>query len=323
MGSRHRGYLLTAAIALCVCTFAQDPAKSLADSPQALSSTLTDLDPAKSTSGSFSSRVREVNVLFSVSDWHGHFVSNLSPSDVKVLDNGQAPQSLTYFLRQSDLPLKVELLIDISGSVGPVFRAQRQAAAIFLEQTLRPSDSASIIGFGIQSRVVQEFTSNLESLTGSVRRMSAGESMTAIYDAVKNSCTRLASGEESSRNRRALILITDGEDNSSHIRIDEAIDAALQSEVVVFALNTSMAPGYTDPFLQKLTVSTGGRVLHARGTGELKSAFRKVNEQLRNQYLLGYKPSHWQADSSFHKIRLTARRFGVQVHCRKGYYAIE
>jgi VWFA-related protein len=258
-----------------------------------------------------------------VSDWHGRFVSNLAPADVKVLDNGQAPQSLTYFLRQSDLPLKVELLIDISGSVGPVFRGQRQAAAIFLQQTLRPSDSASIIGFGIQSRVVQDFTSNLESLTGSVRRMSAGESLTAIYDAVKSSCARLSAGEESSRNRRALILITDGEDNSSHIKIDQAIDAALQSEVVIFALNTSMAPGYTDPFLQKLTASTGGRVLHARGTGELKSAFRKVNEQLRNQYLLGYKPENWQADRSFHKIRLIARRFGVQVHCRKGYYAIE
>jgi VWFA-related protein len=322
MGSRHHRLLLAALVALCVYGVAQDQPKALTDSQQTLSSILTGPDPANSTSGSFSSRVREVNVLFSVSDWHGHFVSNLTPADVRVLDNGQAPQSLTYFLRQSDLPLKVELLIDISGSVGPVFRDQRQAAAIFLEQTLRPSDSASIVGFGIQSRLVQDFTSNLESLTGSVRRMSAGESMTAIYDAVKNSCARLSTGEES-RNRRALILITDGEDNSSHIRIDEAIDAALQSEVVIFALNTSMAPGYTDPVLQKLTISTGGRVLHARGTGELKSAFRKVNEQLRNQYLLGYKPSHWQADSSFHKIRLTARRFGVQVHCRKGYYAIE
>ena len=318
MPSRHFKFCVMAVVVLCVYASSQVPAESPADSSQTAFLSTAQRNIAEPTE-TFSSRVREVNVLFSASDWRGHFVSSLGPSDIKVFDNGHTPQSLTYFLRQSDLPLKVSLLIDVSGSVGTVFRAQRQAAAIFLQQTLRPSDSASIVAFGVQSRVVQDFTSNLQLLSAAVGRMSAGESLTAIYDAVKTSCAMLSAGEEQSLNRRALILITDGEDNSSHISIDAAVDAALQSEVVVFALNTSLAPAYTDPFLQKLTASTSGRVLHARGTGELKAAFRKVNEQLRNQYLLGYKPPQWQADRSFHKIRLTTRRFGLQVHCRKGY----
>src|SRR5262249_47957433 len=103
----------------------------------------------------------------------------------------------------------------------------------------------------------------------------------------------------------------------------DAIDAALQSDVIVFALNTNPIQAFTDPMLQKLSQSTGGGVLHARGARELKSAFRKINEQLRNQYLLGYKPPHWQADQSFHRIGVPARRFGLHIHCRKGYYAIE
>jgi VWFA-related protein len=267
--------------------------------------------------------VREVNLLFSASDWRGHLVSNLTPSDIKVLDNGQQPQSLTYFLRQSNLPLKVGLLIDVSESVGTFFKAQQQAAAVFLQQTLRPSDSATIISFGGASRVVQDFTSNLESLTKAVRGLSAGEPSTAIYDAVSSACATLSARAESALTRRVLVLITDGQENSSHSSIEDAIDAALQSGVIVFALNTSPVPVLSEPMLEKLTKSTGGGVLHAHGARELKSAFRKINEQLRNQYLLGYKPPHWQADHSFHRIGVTARRFGLHIHCRKGYFAIE
>ena len=262
MRSRLLGLLLVVLSTGCISAFA--PAQSMPRADSALTASSAGNDVPEASKGTFSARVREVNVLFSASDWRGRFVSNLTASDVRVFDNGKSPQSLTYFLRQSDLPLKVELLIDVSGSVGPVFRSQQQAAAIFLQQALRLSDSAAITTFGVQSHVVQDFSSNLDSLTSAVRRMSAGESLTAVYDAVSGSCARLAGGGESGLNRRALILITDGEDNSSHASIDEAIDAALQSEVVIFALNTSLAPGYTDTFLQKLTESTGGRVLHAR-----------------------------------------------------------
>ena len=281
-------------------------------------------DVAEASTGTFSARVREVNVLFSVSDWRGHFVSNLTSSDIKVLDNGQPPESLTYFLQQSDLPLRIGLLIDVSGSVETFFRAQQRAAAIFLQQTLRPSDAATLMSFGGESRVVQDFTSNLESLTKAVHGLSAGEPSTAIYDAVSRSCARLSSDAESALARRVLILITDGEENSSHLGIEDAINAALQSDVIVFALNTSPVRVLSvEAMLGKLTKSTGGGVLHANGARELKWAFRKINEQLRNQYLLGYKPPHWQADHSFHRIGVTAQHRGLHIRCRKGYYAIE
>jgi len=321
MRCRHFELVLIVIVLLCARAFAQ--AAPAADSFLAGSRAAPGNEVAETSTETFSARVREVNLLFSVSDWRGRFISNLTPSDIKVLDNGQQPQSLTYFLRQSDLPLKVGVLIDVSGSVGTFFSDQQQAAAIFLQQTLRRSDSATIMSFGGESRVVQDFTSNLESLTKAVHGLSAGDTSTAIYDAVTSACARLSTNAGSSLARRVLILITDGEENSSHSRLEDAIEAALQSDAIVFALNTSPNRVFTDPMLQKLSKSTGGSVLNAHGARALKSAFRKIDEQLRNQYLLGYKPPHWQADHSFHKIRVSSLRFGLHIHCRKGYYAIE
>jgi len=272
------------------------------------------------TAKTFSTRVREVNVLFSASDWRGHFVSNLTAADVRVTDNGKPADTITYFLREENLPLRVGLLIDVSGSVENVFRDQQKAAVIFLKQTLRPSDAASLMSFAEHVRVVRDFTSDLPSLTSGIKALAAGESATAIYDSVRISCERLVKDRSSSLNRKVLILITDGDDNRSQGNIDEAIDAALQSEVIIFALNTHPVPEYTDPGLKKLAESTGGELLHAGRTGELASAFRRVNQQLRSQYLLGYKPPRWNADRGFHRIRVTAHRFGLHVRCRKGYY---
>jgi Ca-activated chloride channel homolog len=320
MRYRHFELLLIVIVLSYGRAFAQTPPP--ADSFLAGSRAASTHDIDAST-GTFSARVREVSLLFSVSDWRGRFVSNLSPSDVKVLDNGQQPQSLTYFLRQSDLPLRVGLLIDVSGSVGTFFSDQQQAASIFLKQTLRPSDYATIMSFGGESRVVQDFTSNMQSLTNAVHGLSAGESSTAIYDAVSSACAKVSSASGAELARRVLIVITDGEENSSHSSLEDAIEAALQSDVIVFALNTSPNQVFSDPMLQKLSRSTGGSVLNAHGARALKSAFRKIDEQLRNQYLLGYKPPHWQADHSFHKIRVSSLRFGLRIHCRKGYYAVE
>ena len=324
MKARELKALLTVVTALSACLVAQQgPGPKTDSSSSALSAMPSSHALTEAAAGALSVRVREVNVLFSASDWRGRFVSNLTLSDIKVSDNGEEPQSLTYFVRQSDLPLRLGILVDVSGSVESVFPAQQQAAEIFLQQTLRPSDLGSIITFSDQARVAQDFTGKLDALTGAVHRLKAGEASTAIYDAVKTSCKNLSREDDRSFHRRALILITDGEDNSSISKIEDAISTSLQSEVVLFAINTNVVPAFTDSLLKKLTENTGGRVLHARGPSELKMAFRKVNEQLRNQYLLGYKPANWQADHSFHKIHVTTLRFGLRVHCRKGYYANE
>jgi len=315
--------VLTAILGLSVRLIGQSsampPAEQLSTPPPS-AATSTD-KKVEDSAGTFSTGVREVNVVFSASNWHGHFVSNLSPSDVRVFDNGKQPESLTYFFHEADLPLRVGILIDASGSVEHLFGAEQKAAAIFLKETLRPSDSASVNVFGERSRTVQDFTSDLESLTAAVRRLQPTTSATAIYDAVKSACEKLGADRDSTLRRRALILITDGEDNLSRTTIGEAIDAALESEVVVFALNTHPVPQTTQPILRKLAESTGGEAFYSRGAGQLKVAFRRVNDQLRHQYVLAYKPPNWQADHSFHKIRVTTRRLDVWVHCRKGYYA--
>jgi Ca-activated chloride channel homolog len=311
---------LSLVLTLCLRAVAQLPS---APQPDISAASSGGSNIAGAPAQAFSARVREVNVLFSASNWRDRFVSNLKPSDIRVFDNGRQPLSFTYFLHETDLPLRVALLIDISGSVEHLFQSQQRAAILFLQQTLRPSDSASVMVFAVKTEVVQNFTSSLEILTSAVRRLAPSQGETAIYDAVRNACDQLGGEGDGSVKRRALILITDGDDNRSRLSIDQAIEAAIQDEVVVFALNTSRAPVYTYPPLQKLTESTGGRVLHAYKESEMKFAFRKVNEQLRNQYLLGYKPPRWRADHSFHRIRVTTHRFGLYIHCRKGYYAIE
>lgn len=268
----------------------------------------------------FSANVREVNVLFSVSDWRGRFVSNLTAADVTVSDNGKRPEAITYFLRQDNLPLEAEVLIDVSASVTNVFRAQQKAASLFLQQTLRSTDQASIIAFGVDTRVVQDFTTNVSLLSSAITNLSVSDNSTAIYDAIRDSCEKLVHKQEQGFHRRALVLITDGEDNASKTNLDDAIDAALQAEVVIFTLNTNPSPEWTDPWLKKIAESTGGTLLHAAGDKALKSAFDRVNQQLRSQYLLGYKPPPLQADRSFHRIHLTAHKFGQHIQCRKGYY---
>ncbi|MBV9074639.1 MAG: VWA domain-containing protein [Acidobacteria bacterium] len=279
-------------------------------------------DMAEAATNTFSSRVREVSVLFSASDWRGHFVSNLTEKDVRVSDNGLHPGSLTYFLREEDLALRVAVLIDVSGSVSSSLKAEQRAAATFLRETLRPSDSAALMVFGDKLHMIQDFTTNLTLLEKDVHHLAASQTSTAIYDALTNSCKQMAFANETGPTRHALILITDGEDNASHATITDAINAALNAEVVIFALNIFPYTA-TDAPLAKLAESTGGSLLHASGASGLKAAFRKINSQLRNQYLLGYKPPVWQADGSFHRIRVSTDRFGLHIHCRKGYYAAQ
>ena len=315
---------LTIFVVLCACAVGQQGPQLQSDLARVLSPAVpAEESLADTKAATISARVREVNVLFSATDWRGRFASNLTLSDLNVRDNGRQPQSLTYFLRQSDLPLRVGILIDVSASVGNVFPAQQRAAEIFLRQTLRPSDSASIMTFAGETHIAQDFTGNLQALTDAVSRLQAGEESTAIYDAVQTSSNKLSSAGKEGLSRRVLILITDGQDTSSVVKQEDAIRAALQSNVVIFALNTNDRPEFTDPALRKLTENTGGSVLYAHGKAQLSQAFRKLNEELRSQYLLAYKPLNWQADNSYHHIQLTAKRFGMRIHCRKGYYAKE
>jgi Ca-activated chloride channel family protein len=271
----------------------------------------------------FTTRVREVNLVFSVADRSGRFVSNLTSSDVKVLDNGLPPESVTYFRRHDELPLRVGIAIDTSDSVEQQFRFEQEAAVLFLQQMLRPnSDSALIVGFNGHSALAQGLTADMAGLTKAIHELRIGGE-TAVWDAVRFSCEELARTAEHELTRHALIVITDGDDNVSHSTLDDAISAALQADTVVFVINTHTFSERSDVRLEKLAKSTGGAILPGHGLRELAKAFHDIDRQLRSQYALGYKPPQWRADHSFHSIRLVAQRRGLRVHCRRGYFAVE
>lgn len=286
------------------------------------------MDPATPT---ITKRVNEVNLIFTVTDKHGHFVNNLTQDQVQVLDNHEPPDRITYFQAQTDLPLRVALLVDTSDSVAARFAFEQRAAAAFLRQSLRhASDAGLVVGFDSDIHVMQGLTSDVGRLAYAVSRLRTGGT-THLYDAIAYAAQKLRTGQERPL-RRAVILITDGEDNGSRSTLEEAIAAALRSETIIFALLTSAPPslsdraeGKVDPGLQavtRLTRATGGNVLSASGDRQIARAFASIQQQLRSQYALGYQPADWSAQGLYRSIdlRIPAKKRYRTFH-RQGYYA--
>jgi Ca-activated chloride channel homolog len=296
-------------------------------SPQAVSQMLPQ-DAAAIAAGAlptFRKQVDEVNVVFTVTNKHGHFVHNLSENDLAVLDNDQPPEKITYFQSQTDLPLRVALVIDSSDSVTNRFAFERKSALAFLKRILRPkSDMGLVIGFNQQIHVTQTATANLGLLANGLRELHPnGE--TAIYDAVTVACQQLTQVRDTEPSRRVIILITDGEDNRSHIGLQQAVDAALHSDTVVYVLSTN--PEYSidlaeqgDKDMKELSESTGGRLLRAADEDGVSGSFIKLEKELRSQYALGYKPATNHADGLFHRLTLLGPH-KLKVFHRLGYFA--
>jgi len=278
---------------------------------------------ALSASETITTRVREVNVVFSVTDRRGRFVPDLERKDIAVFDNDTTPPSLAYFLKHDDLPLHVALVIDLSDSIHEQFGFEQKSAALFLEQVLRPaSDAALVIGFNHRPIMQQGMTHDPATLAAGLARLKVGGT-TALFDAVEFACAQLADEAQPSLARRVVVLITDGQDTASRGNLKSAINAALQTGTVIFGVNT--APGSTEgePVLKRLAGATGGVVFPGRGLPQLAKAFHGIEGQVRSQYALGYKPPGWNADRSFHKIRVAARRRGLRIHHRTGYFAVD
>ena len=181
--------------------------------------------------------VQEVNLTFTVTDHHGHFVRNLVPSDFTIYDNGELPERVIYFESQSGLPFRLAIVIDSSASVAYAFNDEKQFAAVFLKRILRrDSDLALIIGFNKDVRLV-ELTRDKDLLSHSIRKVRSGGE-TAIYDAVSAASQQLAKVKDTQTARRAIILITDGEDNSSHINLEQAEEVVQRNECAVYVMST-------------------------------------------------------------------------------------
>lgn len=269
-------------------------------------------------------RVDEVNVLFIATDKHGKFVRNLNESDFSILDDFKPPQSIVNFRRETDLPLELGLLVDTSGSVRGRFDFEQDAAISFLEKTLRANfDKAFVMGFSGHSQVTQDFTDNVALLAGGVHRLRDGGG-TALYDAVYKAChEKLIKGENDHPVRRAIVIISDGEDNQSEFSKSQAIEMAQRAEVIIYAISTDDSGLVLrgDQVLQQLTDATGGRSFFPFKNKDIKNSFAAIEDELRSQYVVSYHPADFEADGRFRPIEITALKKDLQVRARKGYYA--
>jgi Ca-activated chloride channel family protein len=269
-------------------------------------------------------RVNEVNLLFIATDKHGKFVRNLNQTDFTILDDHKPPQAIVNFRRETDLPLHLGLLIDISGSVRSRFEFEQDAAITFLQQTVRANfDQAMVVGFNTQSTLMHDFTDNASVLADGVRRLHNGGG-TALYDAIYKAChDKLSRKADDHPVRRAIVLVSDGEDNQSQYTEAQAIEMAQRSEVIIFAISTDDSGLILrgDTILQQIAEATGGRAFFPYRTKDIKNSFAAIEEELRSQYIVSYHPADFEADGRYRPIQITALKKDLQVRARKGYYA--
>lgn len=272
----------------------------------------------------FRKRVDEVNVIFTVTDKHGHFVKDLKKDDVRVLDDHRPPSSVVAFRSETDLPLRVGLLIDASNSIRERFRFEQQAAMYFLSQTIRPkSDEAFVLGFDTTAEITQDFTDDTEKLAHGVRMLRPGGG-TAMYDAIYFACRdKLTKARTNGPVRRAIILVSDGEDNQSRLTLRETIEMAQRAEVIIYAISTNISniKMRGDKKMEEMAVATGGRVFFPFKIEDVSNAFAEIQDELRSQYAVAYKPADFQADGRYRSIDITADNKKYHVRARKGYYA--
>jgi Ca-activated chloride channel family protein len=319
----------------CLCVMAVVAATvglpALAQSPFVARSSLAPSAVA-TTSGSDPSdpiltikkRVDEVNVLFIATDHRGKFVRNLNQGDFTILDDHKPPQAILNFRRETDLPLELGLLVDTSGSVRSRFDFEQEAVVSFLQQTLRPNfDKAFVMGFNSHSQVTQDFTDNVRLLETGVRGLHNGGG-TALYDAIYRACREKLGKERSDHPvRRAIIVVSDGEDNQSEVSRSLAIEMAQRAEVIIYAISTDDSGLILrgDKALQQLADMTGGRAFFPFKMKDIKNSFSAIEDELRSQYVVSYRPADFDADGRYRSIEITALKKDLQVRARKGYYA--
>jgi VWFA-related protein len=304
---------------------AQPPQSALPDAKAAAAKSDKTQGEENEPAATITKTVNEVNVVFTVTDKHGHYVRNLVKSDFSVLDDNKPAEQIRSFHNETDLPLQVGLLVDASNSVRDRFKFEQESAIEFLNQTVRPRyDKAFVVGFDVTPEVTQDFTDDTEKLSRGVRDLKPGGG-TAMYDALYfASRDKLLKEEQSGPVRRAIILLSDGDDNMSHVTREEAIEMAQRAEVIVYTISTNVTgsrrPG--DKVLERIADATGGRAFFPFQITDVANAFVEIQDELRSQYALSYKPADFRSDGRFHTIEILAQNHkGLRVRSRRGYYA--
>jgi VWFA-related protein len=308
--------VVTCFVLLCVPAVAQSP-----DLPAIIADAKSD---ALSADFVFQTRVDEVRLLFTVVDHKGKFIRDLKLDDLQLLDEQRPPDKINAFQQETNLPLRVALLVDISASVTDRFKYEQQAAIEFFKKILRPSvDKAMVIGFNENVHFEQDLTNNVEALKAAVKRLKP-HGNTAIFDAIVFASNKLR--VESDKNtRKVIVLISDGENNGGRAIMNDAQQAALRAEAPIYSLsaNDLDGGGYTkgEATLELLSRNTGGEILPAHEKTEVAHAFKQVEQALRSQYVLAYKPAEFVPDGRYRRVALTSRKPKLNVECRHGYYA--
>ncbi len=270
-------------------------------------------------------RVDEVNVVFTVTDKRGAFVKDLKQSDFRVMDDNKPALSIRSFRSETNLPLRVGLLIDASNSIRDRFKFEQEAAVEFLNQIIRANfDKAIVIGFDTTPEVTQDFTDNTEKLAKGVHMLRPGGG-TALYDAIYFACRDKIMAEDKGpqATRRAIILLSDGEDNQSRVSREEALEMAQKAEVIIYTIstNTSGLRLHGDKVLEYFAEQTGGRAFFPFKIEDVSDAFSQIQSELRSQYAVSYKPADFEPNGKFRKIEILADNKKYKVRARKGYYA--
>lgn len=266
-----------------------------------------------------------VNVDFSVTDRKGRLVADLTAENFTVEEDGKK-QEVVQFSRQSELPLTLAMLVDTSPSVRPVFHEEKHTAATFIETILRPKDLALVITFDRNITLMQDYSESVKRLGAAIRDLNPGGDGTSLYDAVY-----LASHEKLAREvgRKAIILISDGDDTTSKYDMSKALIAADRSNVVIYSISNS-APrnrlglsqsGGSPKTLRKLSEETGGGYFSIGENGDFEKIFEQIAMELRSQYSVAYHSSNTIRDGKFRKIRIVPQDTNLTVRARKGYYA--
>jgi len=269
-------------------------------------------------------RVDLVNVLMTVTNKKNRFEVGLSKDDFRVSEDDK-PQTVRYFSRETDLPLRIGVLVDTSTSVRDRLRFEQEAAIDFLHTTLRAGkDLAFVVAFDVQPQVVQDYTDDMQKLSGAIRGLLAG-GVTSLYDAIYFSCRQkmLIFPPPEPYLRRVLIVVSDGEDNQSEHTREEALAMAQRAEVTIYAISTNATglPVHGDKVLRRLAEQTGGRAFFPFKASETAANFQEIARELRSQYTLAYISTNQAHNGAFRSIAIEPVQKGLQVHAKAGYFA--
>ena len=269
--------------------------------------------------------VDEVLQFFAVSS-HGKMVSDLALSDIQIRDDNKPPEKVLQFTPQSKLPLRLAVLVDTSSSVEGRFSFEKRAARKFVQKMLTgTSDLGFTAGFSREITVTQDFTAKPEELGEGIEKLTNGGG-TRLFDAVSLACWKLAAYPERERVARVLVVLSDGEDNSSRRRLKQSIQDAESTGVTIYTVSTRTGGGPktdADKILEALAERSGGEAMSPGNTSTLGRSLNKLHDLIRSRYLVAYKPAEFVPNGTYRTIRIIAEKNGerLQVHARKGYYA--